>query len=241
MDWDATIGISGYGRLVRLGIFTDVHADYEALVRVLRALEALAADSLVCLGDLVVHGQRPNEVVDLVRSLAIPTVGGNHDHGAVYYGSDPRLVFFNPKSELHTALTQPRLSDANRTYLAQLPERFHPVPDVCCVHACYRDRYGLLYSDTILAQLHADAPVPVTLSGHTHRTRIHVRQEDGSLVDIDPWESGAERVTYELDWERERYILNCGNTSQLLYDRLPAVCGLLDTKARTITWQRVYE
>ncbi|UFP95698.1 metallophosphoesterase family protein [Gloeobacter morelensis] len=226
---------------MKLGIFTDVHGDLGPLQKVLRALERLGAESLVCLGDLVVHGQRPNEVVALVRSLAIPTVGGNHDHGAVHYGQDPGLVFFNPKSELHTSLTQPCLTDANREYLAQLPDALEAAPGVCCVHACYRDRYGLLYARSVVEQVHADAPVPVTLSGHTHRTRIHIRHTDGSFEEIDPWEHTARtQVTFALNLEDANYILNCGNTSQLLFDRLPSVCGLLDTDEQTITWQRLH-
>jgi predicted phosphodiesterase len=224
---------------VKLGIFTDVHGDLISLQKVLAALEQMGAEHLVCLGDLVVHGQRPNEVVDLVRTLAIPVVGGNHDHGAVHYGRDPDIVFFNPKSELHTALTQPLLSEANRAYLSGLPDRLHPCPEVCCVHAGYRDRYALLYAPVNVEQVFEDAPAPLTLCGHTHRTRIHRRTPEGRIEEIDPWAEGALGWTGELDWPSNRYILNCGNTSQLLFDRLPSVCGLLDTDARTISWKRV--
>ncbi len=225
---------------MRLGIFTDVHGDLHALHKVLNALEQARADALVCLGDLVVHGQRPNEVVDLVRALAIPTVGGNHDHGAIHYGRDPGLQFFNPKSELHTALTQPRLSPENRAFLSTLPETLTPHAQVHCVHASYRDRYALLYSSVVVDQVLEDAIAPVTLSGHTHRTRIHVLGAGGEASEVDPWAAGGTSFTCELDWDQEKYILNCGNTSQLLYDRLPSVCGLLDTGNQTITWKRVY-
>lgn len=224
---------------MKLGIFTDVHGDLVSLQKVLVALERLGADQLICLGDLVVHGQRPNEVVDLVRRLGIPTVGGNHDHGAVHYGCDPNLVFFNPKSELHTGLTQARLSEQNCAFLAALPDQLRPEPRVSAVHAGYRDRYALLYQRANIDRIFEDAPTPVTLCGHTHRTRIHRLCANGSFEDIDPWRDGGDTWTMELDWQSEHYILNCGNTSQLLFDRLPSVCGLLDTEAQRITWQQV--
>lgn len=98
-----------------------------------------------------------------------------------------------------------------------------------------------LYARSVVEQVHADAPVPVTLSGHTHRTRIHIRHTDGSFEEIDPWEHTARtQVTFALNLEDANYILNCGNTSQLLFDRLPSVCGLLDTDEQTITWQRLH-
>lgn len=224
---------------MKLGIFTDVHGDLLSLQRVLRALEHLGADALICLGDLVVHGQRPNAVVDLVRALQIPTVGGNHDHGALHYGCDPDLIFFNPKSELHTALTQPLLSEENREFLADLPEALQPAPGITGVHAGYRDRYALLYAPINIDCLFEDAPTPITLCGHTHRTRVHCLDSQGVLHEVDPWQEHDHTWTCELNCPEYRYILNCGNTSQLLYDRLPSVCGLLDTDASTITWKRV--
>lgn len=230
----------GQNSKVKLGIFTDVHGDLLSLQKVLTTLEKLGVDALICLGDLVVHGQRPNAVVDLVRTLQIPTVGGNHDHGALHYGRDPNLVFFNPKSELHTALTQPLLSAENQAFLADLPELIQPAPSVTGVHAGYRDRYALLYAPINVEHLFADAPTPITLCGHTHRTRMHRLDAGGMLQEVDPWQEQDDTWTGELNCAEYRYILNCGNTSQLLYDRLPSVCGVLDTAASTITWKRVF-
>jgi len=224
---------------VKIGVFSDVHGDLVSLLRVLRALERLGAEKLVCLGDLVVHGQRPNEVVELIRTLDVATVGGNHDHGAIHYGTDPKIVFFNPKSELHTALTQPLLSDENRGYLEELPECIQPCAAVSCVHAGYRDRYALLYNQINVVRMFEDAPTPLTLCGHTHRTRIYRRRPDGTTDEIDPFASGNREWCGEIDWFEDQYILNCGNTSQLLYDRLPSVCGLLDASARVMTWKQV--
>lgn len=223
-----------------IGFFTDVHADLLSLQKVLTALERSGADSLVCLGDLVVHGQRPNEVVDLIRRWQIPTVGGNHDHGAVHYRQDPSLVFFNPKSELHTALTQTMLSEENRQFLSRLPDRLQIAPQISCVHASYRDRYALLSHQPNLCKVFADSPTPVTLCGHTHRTRVHIEQAGHTIATVDPWAEGGDSWSTELDWGTKKYILNCGNTSQLLYDRLPPVYGLLDTSAQVLTWKRVY-
>jgi predicted phosphodiesterase len=228
----------GHTRAVKLGIFTDVHGDFASLARVLNRLEKLSVDRLLCLGDLVVHGQRPNEVVHTIRQWGIPTVGGNHDHGAVNYGRDEKIVFFNPKSELHTRLTQQNLTAENQAFLDNLPENITPHPNVTAVHACYEDRYTLLHNTTNVQRTLALAPTPVTLSGHVHCTRIHIQRPEG-LEMIDPWRHAERTWTQQMDWSQNKYVISCGNTSQLLFDRLPSVCAVLDTEEQTMYFERV--
>ena len=64
---------------MRLGIFSDIHANYEALSAVLEAYREENIDVYYCLGDTVGYGGSPNECADLVRGLAKTTILGNHD------------------------------------------------------------------------------------------------------------------------------------------------------------------
>lgn len=64
---------------MRLGIFSDVHSNLEALQTVLEAYRSLGVDKYVCLGDVVGYGANPNECCDLVRDVADLVVLGNHD------------------------------------------------------------------------------------------------------------------------------------------------------------------
>src|SRR5881296_1384097 len=64
---------------MRLGIFSDVHANYEALSAVLEAYRSERIDVYYCLGDTVGYGGSPNECADLVRKTARKTILGNHD------------------------------------------------------------------------------------------------------------------------------------------------------------------
>ena len=52
---------------MRLGIFSDMHANYEALSAVLEAYRSERIDVYYCLGDTVGYGGSPNECADLVR------------------------------------------------------------------------------------------------------------------------------------------------------------------------------
>src|SRR5438045_9329079 len=64
---------------MRLGIFSDVHANYEALSAVLEAYKKERIDIFYCLGDSVGYGGSPNECVDIIRRLARLTILGHHD------------------------------------------------------------------------------------------------------------------------------------------------------------------
>ncbi len=64
---------------MRLGIFSDVHSNLEALKVVVEAYQQLNIDRYICLGDIVGYGANPNECCEIVRSLASAVVLGNHD------------------------------------------------------------------------------------------------------------------------------------------------------------------
>jgi putative phosphoesterase len=68
---------------MKLGLISDIHAQAWALTRALDVLEREGAERVVCLGDSVRKGPDGDAVVALLRSHAIPTIQGNHDHEAV--------------------------------------------------------------------------------------------------------------------------------------------------------------
>jgi predicted phosphodiesterase len=64
---------------MRLGIFSDVHANIEALSAVMEGFRHERLDKYFCLGDVVGYGASPNECCDIVRRMAEVTILGNHD------------------------------------------------------------------------------------------------------------------------------------------------------------------
>ncbi|HEX2879025.1 MAG TPA: metallophosphoesterase family protein, partial [Polyangiaceae bacterium] len=64
---------------MRIGILSDIHANYEALSASLEAYTQENIDEYYCLGDTVGYGGSPNECSDLVREIAKATILGNHD------------------------------------------------------------------------------------------------------------------------------------------------------------------
>ena len=55
---------------MRIAILSDVHANVEALDRVEAALQRLAPDRVLCLGDVVGYGASPDECCERVRRIA---------------------------------------------------------------------------------------------------------------------------------------------------------------------------
>ena len=64
---------------MKIGLFSDVHGHINELHKTLALLESHKVDHMLCAGDLVDKGLYSDEVVDLMRTRAIPCVQGNHD------------------------------------------------------------------------------------------------------------------------------------------------------------------
>lgn len=65
---------------MRLGVFSDVHSNYEALKASFAALEQSGVDKFICAGDIVGYGANPKECIEFIREREILCVKGNHDH-----------------------------------------------------------------------------------------------------------------------------------------------------------------
>jgi putative phosphoesterase len=66
----------------KIGILSDVHGDYESLVNALKRIEELGCGTVLCCGDLVGYGDKPERVVREIRSRNVLCVRGNHDRWA---------------------------------------------------------------------------------------------------------------------------------------------------------------
>src|SRR6059058_4104270 len=67
---------------MRFAIFSDIHANLEALEAVLADAHKRKCTHFVCLGDVVGYNANPHECVERIRKLDCPIVKGNHDEQA---------------------------------------------------------------------------------------------------------------------------------------------------------------
>jgi putative phosphoesterase len=100
---------------MKLGILSDVHANYVAL----RALasDLAAVDKVVCLGDIVGYYCQPREVIAFLRELEALCVLGNHDSYTVH-GLPPDLP---PAVQFGIDFANRVLTEDERRWLESLP------------------------------------------------------------------------------------------------------------------------
>ena len=157
---------------MRVLVVSDLHGNLEALRAVVAAEPRV--DRVLCLGDLVDYGPRPDEVATWVREHALATVRGNHDN-AVAFGEDCRSApLFRRLSVESRRKTTPMLSAENLTFLRSLPTRTSLVLDGVRLELLHAAPGDPLFQ--YLPASHADAwreaargiDADLILVGHTH-------------------------------------------------------------------------
>ena len=167
---------------MKLGILTDIHANLAAFQAVLPFFEG--CEKILCAGDFVNLGPRPEETVQLAMSLPnLVAVTGNHE-GRIL--SDPVRSRKGPEALAHYTWTRSRLSRDSLQWLGSLPPRQVLTlggKTVALQHYGLRDgghcrRIRERPTDDDLRELFPDAP-DVVVFGHDHHGCI--RRVDGTL------------------------------------------------------------
>ena len=65
--------------MIKVLLFSDIHANFSALESFFEAIEDKKFDFIYCLGDLVGYQVWPNEVINELRKRNISVISGNHD------------------------------------------------------------------------------------------------------------------------------------------------------------------
>ena len=217
---------------MRLGILSDIHANYEALSAVLQAYESESIDAYYCLGDTVGYGGSPNECADLVRKVAKKTILGNHD-AAVAGRMDYSYYYEAARHALdaHAAM----LSPENASWLRGLTYQ-EKLTDIG-VDLCHGSPVRLEEFEYIFAPEQARECLPMwnelghlTLIGHSHLCKVFALSQ--SSVEELP------AVDFSLEQGR-KYIVSVGSVGQPRdYDNR-ASYTLYDTETREFEFKRV--
>lgn len=216
---------------MKIGIFSDIHSNLNALKVVLEFYKENPCDEYLCLGDVVGYGPQPDECCDLVRDFAKITILGNHDAAVcgrmnyAYYYEAARNVL-----DYHASL----LKEENMEWLKSLPYSYdHPAGfTICHGSPIQPDEFNyVFYLEQAMALLpHYDSLAPVTFIGHSHLTKSF-ELIPGNATDI----TGN---TLHFD-EGKKYFVTVGSVGQPRdYDNR-ACCTIYDTETRTLTYHRL--
>ena len=205
--------VANYSR----AIFSDVHANADALAAVLADMEAQGAGAKICLGDIVGYAAQPVECLELVRGLKCPVLQGNHDLGAA---TDDPLLGLRGAAQSGILYSRARLTQEQRAYLAGLPLT-REEPTCQFVHASLDHPLEWTY---VLSAWEAlshfrEQAQRLCFCGHTHIPMVWHLSPEGNLSA----RAGVGRLPLP---EHGKVLVNVGSVGQPR-DQHPSACYVL--------------
>jgi predicted phosphodiesterase len=177
---------------MRIAIIADIHGNIDALKAVLDDVRARGADRIVNLGDCVSGPLWPRETMDLLQTMGLPTVRGNHD----------RWVSQTPRQEMgpSDAYAHDRLTSAQRCALGDLPVRLDLKEGIAAVHGTGAGDNQYLLEDVVAGRLALSRcediaarvvgeTSSVLVCAHSHQPRV--AQGPGGLLIVNPGSVGC--------------------------------------------------
>lgn len=150
-------------------------------------------DRIICAGDLVGYGGRPNEVVELAKSRDVLAVLGDHEHAIITRDFDS----LDPLAKEAAPWTSDELTGENLEFLRGLPKSANfseEGRDIYMVHGSPRNPFEeCVYPDIsnrILVKLTQKVDANVIVLAHTHIPMERTIQ--GKLI-INPGSVGQPR------------------------------------------------
>ena len=209
---------------MRIGVFSDIHANWQALDAVLE--DCPAVDETICLGDVVGYGGDPKRCLDYVRRQGWLTLVGNHDRAC----TDPEILqWFNEEAAIAIRWTVSVLEADDLGWLKALPET-HVKEDVLLVHASPREPIYEYVLDAGTAEANLQLLQDrVCFHGHTHVPGIFY------------FNGGSVAHEYRLGVAGYQgpMLINPGSIGQPR-DAVPdASYGVWDTDSQTFEFRRV--
>ena len=191
---------------MRIAVISDIHGNLEAFLEVLADIDQSGVDEIICLGDLVGYGPNPEEVVQKVHALQIPTVMGNHE---MAISNKRALKWFNPVAKVSLEKTKAFLSKASIQYIRELPLSI--VSHGCrFVHGFPPDSvrtYIFQISEEKLFDTFIEMKEKICFIGHTHMLK-QLRFDGESVI-----ETRLRKGVTKIDAD-QRYIFNIGSVGQ---------------------------
>jgi predicted phosphodiesterase len=151
---------------MKFAIIADIHGNLEAFQVVLEDAKKQQVTHYACLGDVVGYNANPKECLDIVRTMNMPCVKGNHDE---YCSSDEHLEGFNPAAAEAVNWTRTQLTEDDRQWLRDL-KYSRMVTNFTIVHATLDgpQRWGYVFDKLAAAASFTYQNTSVCFFGHTH-------------------------------------------------------------------------
>ncbi len=160
---------------MRLAVISDIHGNLLALEAVLADIKRRGADLTVNCGDVCTSPLWPRETFELLETLKLPTVRGNHD----------RWIAELPIDQMSPALvyTRAQLTDAQQLALGRLPTTHRLPNSILMCHGTPTDDYSYLLEEAhdgslllarpnVIAKRLEGFDAELILCGHSHTANM---------------------------------------------------------------------
>ncbi len=210
---------------MKIAVFSDLHGNIFALEAVLKVIVQAQANEIVCLGDLVGYHPFPNEVVERIRRLAIPTIMGNYDQGVGFDLDDCGCAYRSQeereRGHLSFAWTRRVVTQEHKQFLTQLLPRYEiefGEHRLLFVHGSPRRINEYLFPDrpeeSFLHMMEKEK-AQVLVCGHTHIP--FCRRIQHLLVIND----GSVGLPKDGDWRACLCLIEIGEEITVHFERIP--------------------
>lgn len=210
---------------MKIALFSDIHANIDALNPVLEDMYSRSPDAVYCLGDLVGYAPYPNEVIQAIRGKGIPVIAGNYDQGVGLNSNDCGCAYQTEEDKARgaesIAFTNKIITDKNRAYLRSLPAQLRIEFGVntdpyhlLLVHGSPRKINEYLFEDRkdkSMIRMMERAQAHIMAFGHTHKPyHKTLKDRDGNyrhainIGSVGKPKDGDPRACYVmLQWEND--------------------------------------
>jgi putative phosphoesterase len=180
--------------MMKIAIISDIHSNLEALNAVLRDIGEIT--NIYCVGDLVGYGPDPNKVIEILETLGIKSVMGNHDYATI----NNAPIGFNELAAAAVHWSHRTISKENMRLLASLPEHLSITYDnlsLYLVHGSPRDPLNEYITpntpNELLLQFLRQTEANILIMGHTHLPFYADFKEQGEGIVLNPGSVGQPR------------------------------------------------
>ena len=212
---------------MKFAIIADIHANLEAFQVVLEDIKLQKCTHYACLGDVVGYNANPKECLDIVRTMGIPCVKGNHDE---YCSTENHLDGFNPHAAESVHWTRDQLSASDKQWLRDL-KYSRMAANFTMVHATLDapERWGYVFDKLAAAASFPYQNTQMCFFGHTHVPVAFMR---------DTVVRGGTYSKFKVD-PSKKYFINVGAVGQPRDNNPKAAYVIYDMTAQTIELRRL--
>ena len=184
---------------MRLAIIADIHSNVVALQTILDDIQKEGADQILCAGDIVGYGPRPDEAVTLLKKANVRSIKGNHDRAATLRDSS------NMNLQAQDAIwwTIDHIKKETFDYLSELPANDRITLEglrIGIYHGSPRHDDEYIYEEAAEEELLQEARSELLILGHTHIPYVVVL-DSGTIVNpgsVGQPRDGDPRASYVL-------------------------------------------